>query len=757
MGTGFAATAALGCRTGTGLLHSAVWRSSSMIECTVGTHPSGVNVTVQVSNDGQHFSSDYAMVEVLGTAVVKSVEPSRGSTAGNELVTVSGSGLGSGTKPMCRFGISAAVPATLTTRTTVVCYTPALASGKYSVHVSADGGLTYSDGGHSVRFDSVPEVWLRRLDPSSGPAGGETVVRMIGVGLDLGPRLRCAFGASRHASSILRPISSTLATCISPVQAPQATTAVVDVVLRAEPHGITSNTLRYAYYAAEVVLAVQPSSGPADGGTLVTVWGRNFIDGPLVRCRFGGATTSAVAVQASHLVCAAPRMQGVGNATVAVTSNGMTYARTAVQYEYRAGQVADAASAVPSRGPVHGGTSVVVSSAWLRSVPSAHEAWCWFEGERASSTVRAVFTGQDGHRLCTAPSMSAAGPTRLMVTMQRTGPANHSAGGTAYSSFEYMDPMAVASVQPSVGSVQGGTIIEVHGSGYAAGKTACIFGTSGSMLVRAEVTSSSLLSCMAPAGAEGDVALEVTGNDGADRSSDGRVFRYVRDGVVERVEPSFGPEAGGTSVTVIGRGFVSSGHLECRVGVSSASRGTWKTSSMVTCVMPARRPGNTTVEVGNSAQLNFRTKAQYEYQPLLEVLSVSPSTGPLRGATLLTITTSAAPGAHGLAQCIFGCGLAFRKGVPASTSHGPHFTCITPAGQGLAAGPCLLHLEVGIAHEMRTASVPFVYTAPLAVLSVQPSVGSVQGGTIIEVHGSGYAAGKTACIFGTKWQHACEG
>ena len=64
-----------------------------------------------------------------------------------------------------------------------------------------------------------------------------------------------------------------------------------------------------------------------------------------------------------------------------------------------------------------------------------------------------------------------------------------------------------------------------------------------------------MLSCMVPAGAEGDVVLEVTGNDGTDRTHDGRVFRYVRDGVVERVEPSFGPEAGGTSVTVIEGSF----------------------------------------------------------------------------------------------------------------------------------------------------------------------------------------------------------
>ena len=96
VGTGFAGTGTLACRTGTGISHSAVWRSSSMIECTVGGHSSGGNVTVQVSNDGRHFSTDGVTLEVITAVVLKSVEPSQGSTAGNELVTVYGSGLGTG-------------------------------------------------------------------------------------------------------------------------------------------------------------------------------------------------------------------------------------------------------------------------------------------------------------------------------------------------------------------------------------------------------------------------------------------------------------------------------------------------------------------------------------------------------------------------------------------------------------------------------------------------------------------------------------
>ena len=48
------------------------------------------------------------------------------------------------------------------------------------------------------------------------------------------------------------------------------------------------------------------------------------------------------------------------------------------------------------------------------------------------------------------------------------------------------------SVQPSIGSVHGGTVVEMHGAGYVGGQTGCIFGSAVDVTA-AEVRSSSLL------------------------------------------------------------------------------------------------------------------------------------------------------------------------------------------------------------------------------------------------------------------------
>ena len=121
--------------------------------------------------------------------------------------------------------------------------------------------------------------------------------------------------------------------------------------------------------------------------------------------------------------------------------------------------------------------------------------------------------------------------------------------------FEYVPEMRVHSLQPSVGEAAGGGAVKVHGAAFLLHGMHCAFGHA-SVVVRAEVISSSLLTCIAPASAAGDVSVEVSANNGTDSTHDGVVYRYLPQCDVVSMQPSFGPEAGGTVVSVSGRGFV---------------------------------------------------------------------------------------------------------------------------------------------------------------------------------------------------------
>ena len=48
----------------------------------------------------------------------------------------------------------------------------------------------------------------------------------------------------------------------------------------------TDDLLLFQYFNVPFVTALSPSTGPVEGGTCITLAGRNFIDGSNYRCRF---------------------------------------------------------------------------------------------------------------------------------------------------------------------------------------------------------------------------------------------------------------------------------------------------------------------------------------------------------------------------------------------------------------------------------------------------------------------------------------
>ena len=63
----------------------------------------------------------------------------------------------------------------------------------------------------------------------------------------------------------------------------------------------------YRYYYPTVVDAIYPRYGPKDGGTVVQVWGKNFLNyGDDFRCNFGSKSVLATFKSSTYLTCKAP-------------------------------------------------------------------------------------------------------------------------------------------------------------------------------------------------------------------------------------------------------------------------------------------------------------------------------------------------------------------------------------------------------------------------------------------------------------------
>ncbi|HET6921756.1 MAG TPA: IPT/TIG domain-containing protein, partial [Anaeromyxobacteraceae bacterium] len=154
----------------------------------------------------------------------------------------------------------------------------------------------------------------------------------------------------------------------------------------------------------------------------------------------------------------------------------------------------------PRSGVMDGGTEVTVTGTGFDPAPGGTAVT--IGGIAATSVTVASATSLT----CVTPA-GAAGPADVVVS---------TSGGTATlpSGFTYLRPVpTIASISPSSGGVEGGTVLTVTGTGFdtAAGGTAVTIG--GVAATAVSVSSATWLTCTTPAGAAGpaDVAVSTSG------------------------------------------------------------------------------------------------------------------------------------------------------------------------------------------------------------------------------------------------------
>lgn len=114
-----------------------------------------------------------------------------------------------------------------------------------------------------------------------------------------------------------------------------------------------------------VVQSVSPVSGPVTGGTLLTVFGQNFVDTNEITISFGNNTAGVVAatfVSSVQLVALTPPLLPAQPVPVEVALNGQQYTDDAVQFSYfDVGSGVILLSVLPSSGPITGMTEANIT------------------------------------------------------------------------------------------------------------------------------------------------------------------------------------------------------------------------------------------------------------------------------------------------------------------------------------------------------------------------------------------------------------
>jgi Hypothetical glycosyl hydrolase family 15/IPT/TIG domain len=225
----------------------------------------------------------------------------------------------------------------------------------------------------------------------------------------------------------------------------------------------------------------------------------------------------------------------------------------------------------PNGGSPTGGTSVQITGTGFTAASAVAF------GSTAATNVVVVSSTQ-----ITATSPAGFGAVDVTVTTAAGTSATSSADQFTYA------PPAVTSVAPNQGGTVGGTSVTITGTGFT-GATAVAFGATAAASFT--FVSDTKLTATTPAGS-GVVDVTVTTPDGTSANVAGDQFTYVP--AVMSISPTFGPAAGGTTVTITGIGFTGTTAVAFG-GVSAAF--TFVSDTQLTATSPLGSAGPPPVDI----------------------------------------------------------------------------------------------------------------------------------------------------------------
>jgi hypothetical protein len=562
--------------------------------------------------------------------------------------------------------------------------------------------------GHEMLEDRITPTTVTGLSPTFGPAFGTTPVTITGTGFT--GVTAVDFGTT---SVGFTPVNTTTITTVSP-----AGTGVVNVTVTAAS-GTSPITPADEFTYGPTVTGLSPTSGPAAGGTPVTIIGTGFTGATSVN--FGTAqVTNITVVSANSVTAVSPPGSGVVDVTV-TTPAGTSPPSPADQFTYP--NVPTVTLISPNSGTAAGGTTVTITGTNFTS-PATVDF-----GTIPATNVTVLSPTQ-----VTAVSPAGSGVVDVTVTasgsMSATSPADQFTYGPT-----------ITSVSPRSGPLAGNTPVTITGTNLS-NVTAIAFGTT-------QVTSSffdtgTQIFVNSPAGmSPGTVDVTVTNPVGTSPTSPADQFTYSAPAApaptVSSISPTAGPPTGGTTVTITGTNFTMTSTVD--FGTIPATNVQFVTSNELTAVSPAGS-GVVDVLVTTSGGTSAPSPADmFSYKPT--VTSVSPRSGPVTGGTEVAITGT---NLSDVTAVDFGS----TPAAAFSSQSDTLLLAISPAAA--SAGVVDVTVTTGGGTSATSTADQFLFGAAVGavaprVTSISPAFGSPGGGTLVTITGIGYDQTNPALVF----------
>jgi len=363
------------------------------------------------------------------------------------------------------------------------------------------------------------------------------------------------------------------------------------------------------------VTKISPKSGPTTGHTNVKISGSLFTGATSVF--FGSNAAPFAVVSDTEIDAISP--PGLGTVDVTVTTpSGTSNVNPDDQFTYL-GPKPVVISVNPSEGPESGGTNVTISGENFTGVTAVH-----------FGSIAASFDFESDSMIL-AISPAGTGTVDVTVTTE-----NGTSSITPDDRFTYvtMKTPIVTGINPSEGPESGGTDVTISGENFT-GVTAVHFGSTAAFFV---FESDNVILASSPAG-KGTVDVTVTTPSGTSPITPNDRFTYVskKTPIVTGINPSQGPESGGTTVTISGENF--NGATVVHFGLVPASF-TVVSDATITAISP---PGTGRVDVtvttrNGTSPITPNDQFTYVGAQTPIVTSISPTEGPESGGTTVTIS-----------------------------------------------------------------------------------------------------------------------
>ena len=696
--------------------------NDTTLTCIAPPGPGGTSVDVRVTNTNGSDALGAAYRDEPAPALT-ALSPASGTALGGTVVTLTGSGFtatGAGTT-LVSFGGVPALDVVVLDATRVRCTTPAGPAGVQQdvVVTNAHGAATLAAG---FRRHALPG--LSALAPARGSSTASTAVTLTGTGFQAdGAGTNVVLFGAVAASNVVVVADTTL-TC---TVAPQAPGSRVDVrVTNANGAGLLADGFAFDP-PAPTLTSVSPATGPASGGTNVTLTGTGFqaFSAGTNSVTFGGnPATAVVVVDAATITCQTPPGTTGASVDVAV-SNANGSATLPAGFAYVT-PVPTLTAVAPASGPAMGGGTVTLTGSGFQGGGAGPNTVTFGAGLATNVVVLS-----DTSLTCTVP----AGVAGTSITV---GLSNTNGSAARASGYRYHVRPVLSTASPSNGTSLGGTLVTLRGSGFqvdAAGPNQVLFGSTPANAVN--TLDDTRVTCRVPSGVAGSiVTLTLSNANGSTQLLNG--FRYNSRPTVTSVTPASGAAQGGNRVTVSGTGFLADGasvNIVSFGGVTATGVSVLSDSS-IQCNVPAGTSGLSVQVTVTNVNGSGLLPNGYRYHARPTLTAVTPANGTPDGGIPVTLTGSGfqvdSPGPNSVT---FG-GVAATSIVVQSNTQ---LTCLTPPGTPGAS------VDVVLSNANGTATLPAGYaydtTAAPVIVGTSPGRGPTVGATQVRLTGAGFQPG----------------